>query len=276
MGEKFLEPTSSKPNALKGVGILGKHAALKASIAIGDDEQQELAIALSGLVRKGSRKKHKQFVEGSTNLIPQNLKLRGGVSWDTALTPANKNQERSWEHLFPLDNFPKENPTAFLSCTSCGKCVSSLGGNFHWGNLQAKCKCHNCNKAQPSFKWKCQCGVPWYTCAIHRFCCKQPSHTEATKRNQQVQTCPSSSKKLRPERQLKRTPSKEYEHLLGEDIDRARTKKAKISCLAKSTKRKANVVLGNRTPNAKRPTLLGPILSNRFKGLTTGSKSSCA
>ena len=62
--------------------------------------------------------------------------------------------------------------------------------------------------------------------------------------------------------------------MLSEDMDRARVKKAKLSRLAKGIKRKATIVLGDKTSMVRRPTLLGPILSNRFKGVSTGSSSS--
>jgi len=234
-------------------------------------ERYEVAIALSSLVRRATNKKHKLFIDGKLRLIPQTLKLRGGVSWDTALSPKIQIQEEgNWNNLFPLQNFPTGAVTAFLSCPSCEKCVSTLSANFQWGDLESKCSCHFCSRAHPAYKWKCQCGVPWYTCANHRFCCKQPSHTESTKRNQQDQTCPP-NKKLRAARALKRTPSKEYEYLLGEDKEKASAKKARLSSLVRGIKRKAKITLSDKHPSVRRPTLLGPILSNRFGGASSSS-----
>ena len=97
---------------------------------------------------------------------------------------------------------------------------------------------------------------------VHEHC------TEAIKRNQLNKSDqPPSRKKAKPTKTLKRTPSKEYDFLLGEDIDRARLKKAKNSCLVRGLKRKALITLGDSSAGASIPSLLGPILSDRFKGL---------
>ena len=68
--------------------------------------------------------------------------------------------------------------------------------------------------------------------------------------------------------------SKEYDFLADEEVGKAKAKRARLRSLALGLKRKAtsSITLGDRRPINKRPTLLGPILSNRFGDPTSSSR----
>ena len=184
------------------------------------------------------------------------------MAWDVGLRNMRTGPKKTWEEIYPLDSFPNATTTALVNCPSCSKTSSTLDGNFHWGDLEAGCLCPHCRKTCPAYKWKCQCDMLWYTCHQHRFMCKKPMG-KPLRMETPTQDSPAPKRRC-VDRPLKRTPSNEYAHLLKEDEAIHKAMRLRLSNLAMGLKRKAKLILSDRHPLVKRPTLLGPILSNRF------------
>jgi len=268
---KLFHAASAKLNALKGVGILGKQPTLLFNAYINDSEQDHIAIALSSLIRSVSGQKHDQWVKGEINLIPHELKLKGKAAWDsnlsikaTAPTSGDK-----WADLFKEESF-KPNPTAvFHSCPECGGLESSLRARFQRNDLDVKLTCGFCSQASPIKRWLCICARPWHACQMHAGCFK-PSD-DALNRGQPInghlsEPARGTGNDTRVHTRRLTTP----ESILADDCRRAKAQRVS----KQGEKRKADVILGDNPAAWKRPTLLGPILNERFNGASSRPSSS--
>ena len=267
---RLFQADCAKLNALKGVGILGKHPTLSFNAYINDIERETIAIALSTLVRGGSMEKHKQYVKGNINLIPHELKLKGKAAWDSNL-PIKATRSTSggkWADLFKEERFQPPPTAVFHSCPECGGLESSLRARFQRNDLDVKLKCGFCLKAFPLKRWLCECAQPWHACETHAGCFKP--RDDASSGGQLLnghlsEPARGSGNEARVRTRRLTTP----ESILADDSRRAKAQKV----FKKGEKRKADVILGDVPVALKRPTLLGPILNERFNGASSSSSS---
>ena len=158
--------------------------------------------------------------------------------------------------------------TAFFICPSrsCGKRRASTSGNFKRCNLDHRVHCRFCSKHFLSKLWRCDCNCTWHSCGLHRSYYKCKAHSHGSRMHPTA-----SSADAQPESQhaLKRKGCKNdinladnLETMLAADAKRTRSEPGK------GQKRKAETVALGDVPKPhqlKRPTLLGPILAQRFK-----------
>ena len=267
---RLFRPTQCKLNALEGVGILGRLPSISGSVCVSDEEQRALAMALSKLTRTASAKTHDDFINFKVKLIPHILKLRGKAGWDSTIPILTDNGEgaRGWGHLFEEKSMVPAPEAAFFKCPSCIGVESSLRANFQRRDLDQKIKCPFCGKGSPSRKWKCTCGQPWHACETHKYSFKAGDDDP----------CPDQPSKGQPFQDASRAPHKrkvsktslvEPDAVIADDNRRAKA----IKAANRGVKRKADIILGDRPSVLRRPTLLGPILKERFMGGSSSASS---
>ena len=81
----LFRPSPPMMDALIGVGITGKHATLNLNVALNQQEQDAIAQWLTKITRTISNKFTKEYILGDRNLVPNQLKLNGKVSWDCTI-----------------------------------------------------------------------------------------------------------------------------------------------------------------------------------------------
>ena len=261
----LFKPRKGQIDALKGVGILGKHASLSCNVVTDTAEQAALQKALVKLNRQISNKKVDEYLKGTRKLTPHAIKMNGGTGWDSSL-PVIKNETESgdrWEqHNLLLK--PPEETIVFYVCPSadCLMMEPSSAEAFRPDNLDNKLRCRRCHKTTYARNWMCGCNIPWYACVSHQtfHCCAEVTKQKSQKR-------PKATNLLRSTILKRRRINKEHEGLVADEDKEARQRKLKI--------------LGSRgetvtfnfedIPPPKVPRLLGPILHQRFKGISRGS-----
>jgi len=265
------KPGIATLHALQGVGITGKHPTLSFNVAINDDERTAVAIALSTLVRGGALNKHEQYVKGMVNLLPHELKLKGKAAWDSnlpVLATIHMSGEK-WADRFKEESY-SPSPTAMMhSCPECGGLESSLRAKFQRRDLDEKLKCGFCLKTTAVKKWLCNCAKPWHACNDHAHGL-QPKwlrQSEGQLLNGHLSDSVSDPKPMpkASNRRLRAT-----EDILADDHRRAKAQRASKG----GEKRRADICFDINPAAFKRPTRLGPILSERFNGASASASSS--
>ena len=261
----LFKPRKGQIDALKGVGILGKHASLSCNVVTDTAEQAALQKALVKLNRQISNKKVDEYLKGTRKLTPHAIKMNGKTGWDSSL-PIIKNETESgdrWEqHNLLLK--PPEETIVFYVCPSadCLMMEPSSAEAFRHNDLDKKLKCRQCHKTTNARNWSCGCNVPWFACDTH-----QTFHCCAKVTEQKSQREPKATDLLRPN-MLKRKRNKGHEELVADENKRARLNKQRTK-----GSRSEDVILIDM-PRPKVPRLLGPILHQRFQGSSRSSACS--
>ena len=263
----LFKPSKSKPNHLKGCGILGKLPGLSFNVHVTDEEQRAIAIALSRLIRTASLNKHNDFVNGNINLIPHPLKLKGKAGWDSTIPTLSKCylEESLWAKTFKPGVIQPEENAIFYHCPKCNRVESSQRGVFQRVDLDFKHRCEFCSKSTAVKSWTCQCGTLWHTCHEHRGgYLLMPEGQPITARpiNGQPSTftlpsCHPTSKK------------RAYKSTGGIRQKAKRCKRIET----RGVKRTNAVILGETQRRLRRPGWLGPILSGVGGGASSSSSA---
>ena len=121
---KLFNNLQAKPNSFKGVGISGKHATLGFNIAMSDEANDAMTMALINLPRKVNKKIAGEFIKGTKKLELRELKLKGKVAWDLELPVLAKYDDDHPEECTSPSNVQlirtkKEKCTAFYECPGC-------------------------------------------------------------------------------------------------------------------------------------------------------------
>ena len=255
---KLFKPGKAEFNNLKGVGILGRSATLLFNVYVNEHERECIALALSSLIRGGSVKTHKRFLKGEINLLPHELKLKGKAAWDSNLsTMAIKpTLQGDWASL-SAEGFNQHTGATMLGCPGCGGLESSHVSSFQRYDLDRRHKCGFCRKLNPVRKWRCPCLKPWHVCSTHAGCFKPRAGGE--EEQLLIGRLSSGSNDLKPDGSRKwKTP---------EDVIAADHRKVKALKIAQQgIKRKADITFDVERC-FKKPTCLGPVLSERFSGV---------
>ena len=164
-------PSTPIVDALVGVGITGKHATLGFNVALNQQEQQTLAQSLAKLTRTISNKCANEYINGERNLVPNELKLKGKVGWDSTIPilTHDDSEKKGWETPAKDKEHPPHPNTAFYECPQCHKVESSSCKAFQYNDLDIKQKCTHCKKHSAVKLWKCKCGTKWHRCIVHRY-----------------------------------------------------------------------------------------------------------
>ena len=181
------------------------------------------------------------------------------------INAASPTSETKWADLFKEESFHPAPTAVFHSCPECGGLESSFRARFQRNDLDTKLTCGFCHEAAPLKRWLCECGRPWHSCEIHSGCFRPREDLL----NRQALNFPAPARAV-PNMRFRARPLTMSEDILADDRRRAKARRV----LMKGEKRKADVVLGDIPAALKRPTLLGPILNERFKGVNCSSSSS--
>ena len=264
-GDAYLfKPSKGRIDALKGVGILGKHASLSCNIVTDDAEKMAIHKALTKLNRQISNTKTHEYLQGTRKLIPHVIKMNGKTGWDSSL-PIITNEHESGDKWDQYNLIPKksEETIVYYACPKpdCLMKEPSSAVAFRPDDLNNMLKCRQCHKATFARNWECGCCIPWFTCGTHQtfHCCNKVM-------KQKSQNEPKATNLFLHSNIRKRKRTQEHAELVADESKRAKLMRSK-GC------RKTEVLLHDM-PHPKIPRLLGPILHQRFP---KGSRSSaCA
>jgi hypothetical protein len=266
-GDAYLfKPRKGQVDALKGVGILGKHASISCNVVTGAAEQTAIHKALVKLNRQISNNKVDEYLQGTRKLTPHAIKMNGKTGWDSSLPIINNEIESGdrWEQHHLFLKTPEET-IVYYECPKpdCLMKEPSSAEAFRPNNLDIKLKCRKCHKTTNARNWTCGCSIPWYTCYTHQtfHCC-----AEVTKQKSQIE--PKATNLLRSDMLKRRRNNKEHEDLVADE-----NKKARLDSIRAKGSRSGSVLLHD-TPPPKVPRLLGPILHQRFPGSSRSSAGS--
>ena len=145
----------------------------------------------------------------------------------------------------------------FVQCPGCTHVESSSCKAFQTFDLDWKQKCNNCEVQSCVKLWKCDCGLFWHKCTIHRCTIStknNPSMMRETNR-QTSHTASSSSAK-----QPRTIGPSSYEDLLAEDVrNEKRSRDEEDECTFEPC-----ITLGIPKIKSIKISSLGPILKRRF------------
>jgi hypothetical protein len=253
---------------LLGVGILGKQATLSFNVMVCPVVAKDIAKRLVCLNRKLSKKALDDFLNNMRNITPHIIRSRGKAAWDSAFKINQESVTRTsvWHGMYCTEANPSRRDTAFFKCpnSDCNKLQASNIASFQRKDLDIKVRCRFCLKHESVKRWRCACGVMWHTCVNHssHYC----GDDSALKRKSSIDPDIKSDPEKRA-RNASGFAEPDYDALLASDTRKAKEKKQR-------GKRKAGAIaLGNSSSNAKKPTVLGPILSARFPGIASSSSS---
>ena len=204
--------------------------------------------------------KHKAFVKQSCKLSPKVLKLKGKASWDDSIPCINciMGNDSPWALKFAESCWEVSKTVNFLHCPKCGKVASSHGGSFQRRDLDLKVKCAFCSCRKPCRTWQCPCKMPWHACSIHgnSFIMSYQNHTDIC--NKPINRNVSRKRKA---------TVKQCAHSTDEDAFMWRHAK-RVKLLKQQGLKRAGIFLQTQTSKTlRRPTVLGPILEDRFRHL---------
>ena len=120
-------------------------------------------------------------------------------------------------------------------------------------DLDRGLKCGFCKKSNPVRKWKCPCFKPWHACSTHAGCFKPRAGGE----EQLLKGHLSSASN-----EVKSRKSKTPDEVIADDQRKAKA----LKLTERGEKRKADIIF-EQDGCFKKPTLLGPILRERFGGM---------
>jgi len=141
--------------------------------------------------------------------------------------------------------------------------------NFQRSDLDHRIKCTFCKKGAPSRKWTCACELPWHACPAH--CNWYKPDDKITAPVDQPEVYPAGPASVRADKRKANTAFP----LPPDDIIAEDHRKA-VKTARGCTKRKADITLGDRAGLMKRPTVLGPILQQRFGGPCASASSAAS
>ena len=113
------------------------------------EEKKCIAKWLVKINRTISNKDAEDFINCNKNLIPNDLKLKGKVSWDSAIPILTHDdiEVGSWETIKPSDELRlPQHYTAFYKCPRCNVAETSSCGTFQTVDLDKRHKCFYCCK----------------------------------------------------------------------------------------------------------------------------------
>ena len=260
----LFKPAIELPNALAGIGIAGKINALSCSLHVDDATAEEIARHLIWVNRKISGNQLEQFMNSERKLIPREIRPRGNVDWDSAFATGNLEElgKPGWAHLYGEDRVAPAPTVVFFRCPNidCGKLQASSAGSFKRCDLDSKTKCRFCLKQSAIKLWLCDCQREWHSCELHRSYYRCKHHEDGPRsHNTDAENNSRSSIIEQPKRgcgDIAR--GNPFEAMLAADVKKARRK------TPTGVKRKADSVTLDGGILSKRPTLLGPILGQRF------------
>ena len=154
-----LQTSYRRTNRLKHLGISNKHASIRGTPAISEDDNGSIAKAIL-MMRGASTKKHKEAHEkGELKLVVKPFTYKGtSYNW---LKVATKRDE-SWCEQ-PAQADPEEERTQKLSTIGCPLCTKEHAAD----NLKLKIRigfcnlaCQRCRGVTSTSRWVCPCGSP--------------------------------------------------------------------------------------------------------------------
>ena len=137
-----------------------------------------------------------------------------------------------------------------VQCPSCKKQTPCQHYSFQYEDLDRKIKCIECHRPKPTRGWKCNCGVLWYMCEVHKY--------EVNIRISRIECTHPKSSKVIPSGSLHANAP--FEQILDDDL-RIEAKRAN-KCL----KHDASSA-GTKMPYKLKASMLSPKLRERFNHL---------
>jgi len=236
------------------------------SVYVSTLEATEIAKSLLKLNRTVSAKQTDEFLKGTRDLQPHELKLNGKAGWDSNLrvirTEATLNN--AWD-VHSLSMTPHRGNITFYRCpkSNCGKTEPSSACNFQSRDLDMPNRCTHCKGCSSVRAWICQCDTPWYVCQGHR-----NHHNGNQEGRQQAPTTTSQEHTFRTGTKRKRPLNQDYEELTAHEARRARNMREREH----KGKRHRDIVLDDG-PGLKVPCTLLNSLKGRLWGNRPGSSS---
>jgi hypothetical protein len=262
----LFQPCKQPPDSLLGVGILGKQTTLSFNVMVCPAVAKDIAKRLVCLNRKVSKNVVEDFLNKKKKLIPHIIRSRGKSAWDSSFKINQESVTRIsvWHGMYSAEAKPPRRETAFFKCpnSDCNKWQASNIASFQRKDLDIKVRCRFCLKHEAVKRWRCACGVIWHTCAIHS--CHYCGDDTTLKRTFAIDSDTETGQEKHA-RNATGMAEPDYDALLASDTRRAKESKQR-------DKRKAGAIaLGSSSSMPKKPTVLGPILSARFPGITSSS-----
>ena len=161
------------------MAISNKHAAIKGTPEVTDEEQMLVAQALLAM-RGASTKKHKEMHQKDELMLLQKPLSYKGASMTWHKRTAQKDD---WVAK-PKSEWGGDGQTWPLRTIICPECtyehnVDSLDLKVKVALCNLTCK--QCREVTSTRRWACACGALWYKCGIHRHRGAQPK-TQGVKR----------------------------------------------------------------------------------------------
>ena len=253
------QPASANSTTLTGVGILGKHPAIKMNVALSSEETQAVATSVVKINKAISHTTALEYHKGTINLEPHDLNLKGRAEWDSRLPIITKDKHhRIWNTA--NETLPKPLNVQFFKCPKCstGEVCSNRG--FQLSELDHNIKCFACKNISDNKDWTCACNCKWYQCHLHSNYGPAHKHQikiQPPKEISNITQQPTAKKKARKTNKLA-----EYETILADDI-RIATNKRELDQTFEFNNINNLVDLGTPSVLNKKPKL-GPILNERF------------
>ncbi len=250
-------PSSSRVDGLKGVGLLGKHAAVSFNVAISDSQQEAIAVELVRLGRRISRKDANNFTMINKGLKPCKLSIKGKVGWDSDICQIANLSDVNVVSELEVGQPPCTDMRclAFYSCPHCSKVEPSTNTAFQRIELDRKVRCTHCYHYQPVKLWNCECNVKWHLCQVHA----APNTCVAMVTAPMGQTSCNKGI-LSQKRKLSPASTMTFDEMLAADHNRDRTKKLR----ANKEPGDRIISLGDWKHTTLRSSFLSPALRTRF------------
>jgi uncharacterized CHY-type Zn-finger protein len=263
---KMFDPVKPEKDSLKGIGMLGKHAAISCNVYITEAEEKTIAVSIVKLNRTISNQLATNFINGTHSIVPNELNLKGKVGWDSTIPTVT--QECSGQQIDPVQQNRYQviiGNTEFFEFPRCNKVEPSTIDAFKSNDLDTQHKCFHCNKNSAIKSWRCKCGVAWHTCLEHnKLVHEHPQHR--SKKAKTSHPVPSQGGNIMRKRKAVGTAESEYDALLARDCqleERLLNKKRKCPEMC--------IQLGSQQHTTLKPNLIGPTLAHRFMGGSSGA-----
>ena len=166
--------------------------------------------------------------------------------------------DSSWALKFAESSWEVANTVVFLHCPKCGKVASSRDGSFQRRDLDLKVKCAFCSCIKPCRSWQCPCKMPWHACLIHGNGFTKPNIDDTEHSiKPRVKHIPN-----------KRKASGNLDTSSMSDGSFMWRHAKRVKRLNQQGLKRAGIMLQTQSSKTiKRPTVLGPILEDRFPNL---------
>ncbi len=140
-----------------------------------DEEQVQIAKGILSFRCAITRKNARAIQEGTLQLAPAPLRVRGRLEWHKLFTPTtqlvatlvNIRKEAAQARTHNQNKQHVVN-TLQLTCTQCSTARTasyhSLLGPKGWKRIWCSGQCH---RSWASKKWQCACGMLWHMCVVH-------------------------------------------------------------------------------------------------------------